>query len=75
VEHARAEDHSHHEEYGNSGVQDVIYDSEHLCLAEGADESQGISDEIEFCNLGLCQYEILKLEKSFIPSWRMAADV
>jgi len=63
MEHAGTEDHGHHKKYSNSGVQNVVYDSEHLCFAEGADEGQGISDEIELCNLVVGQYGTLKLGK------------
>jgi hypothetical protein len=56
MEHARAEDHSHHVEDSNSRIQDVIYDSEHLRLAERADEGEDISNEIEFCNLACDQH-------------------
>ena len=62
MEHPRAEYIGHHKEDSNSRIQDVIYDSEHLGLAESADESQSISDEIEFCNLALGQYRYVKLE-------------
>jgi len=56
VEHARTEYQSHHEEEGDSRIQDIVDDPEHLRLSEGADECQNISDEIEFPNLQLCRY-------------------
>lgn len=52
MEHPRAKYHRHHEEDGDSRVEDVIYDSKHLGLAEGAYEGEGISDEIELGHLG-----------------------
>jgi hypothetical protein len=51
MEHARAEYHSHHEEECNSRIEGAVDDSEHLGLAESADESQDISYEVEFSNL------------------------
>ena len=51
MEHARTENQSHHEEKCDSGIQDIVYDPEHLRLSEGAGEGQNISDEIEFPNL------------------------
>lgn len=63
MEHARAEYISHHKEYSNPRIQDVVYDSEQLCLAEGADKSQSISDEIELRNLVIGKYRYVKLER------------
>jgi hypothetical protein len=51
MKHSRAEDHSHHKEEGNSGVESVVDNSEHLGLAESADESEDVSNEVEFSNL------------------------
>jgi hypothetical protein len=51
MEHSGAEYHDHHEEEGDSRVESSINDSEHLGLAQSADESEHISNEVEFPNL------------------------
>lgn len=51
MEHAGAENQSHHEEQGDSRVEDVVDYSEHLHLADSTGECQGISDEIELPDL------------------------
>lgn len=48
---SRAKQHSHHEEYGNARVQGNVDDAEQLGLADGAEGSEAIPDEIELRNL------------------------
>lgn len=52
MKHARTEYHCHHEEQSDSRIEGSIDNSEHLGLAKCADESEDISDEVEFPNLG-----------------------
>lgn len=51
MKHARTKDICHQEEHSDPGVQRIVDNSEHLCLADGAGKCQGISDKVEFANL------------------------
>ena len=51
MKHARAEYHGHHEEECDSRIKGIVNDSEHVGLAESADESEDISDEVELPQL------------------------
>jgi hypothetical protein len=53
MKHSGTACHGQEKEKGDSRIQGIVDHSEKQSLAESADESEEISDEIEFSNLAL----------------------